>query len=115
MHCALKLSISCCPSGPVSNAEPSLCYAVEHVDTNCLGEDEGEDAGVELLSPNTSMAVDNFGALCEIYFNARRAIMKIEPYDMFTNNVNTMTVNREWALCAGANAENLMKWWRGLS
>ena len=117
LRCALKLSMSCCPFGPVSNAEPSLCYTVEHVDTNCLDEDEDEDedVGVKSLSPNTSMAVDNFGALCETYFNTCRAIMKTEPYDIFAKNVNTMTVNEEWASCAGANAENLLKWWHGLS
>ena len=66
LHCALKLGMCCCPFGPTSNAEPSLCYSVEYVDTNSL--DEDEDDHVEPSRPKSSTAVKDFRALCKEYF-----------------------------------------------
>ena len=66
LRCALKLGMCCCPFAPVSNAEPSLCYSVEHVDTNSLEEDS--DDHEDSSTPEHPKGVEGFRARCKEYF-----------------------------------------------
>ena len=110
LHCALKLGLCCCPFGPTSNAEPSLCYSVEYVDTNSLNEDEGEDDYVEPSRPKNSTAIKDFHKLCEGYFK----IFQQQATGISIPHTDTKpkNVTEEWAIEAGVNARSLLKWWQ---
>ena len=113
LHCALKLGMCCCPFGPVSNAEPSLCYSVEYVERNCLDEDEDDHVG----EPTTSMGVEDFRGLCKEYFEKCSKIANIVPYD---DGFGKPLLWRQEAAqaaagLAGTNAQSLLRWWQDLA
>ena len=109
LHCALKLSMSCCPFGPVSNGDPTLCYTAVDVDTHCLGEGEDQDDDVNSLSPNKSNAVHNFKELCENYYlRCKSKFCMSEPEDdpeLFTKHKGDRLW---WAKC---NQNRFFEWW----
>ena len=113
LHCALQLGMCCCPFGPMSNAEPFLCYSVEHVDTNSLEEDE--DDHVEPSRPKNSTAIDDFRALCKDYFEICKETTNISPYEEHVGATPANIVTTDWANLAGINAQSLLRWWQGLS
>ena len=106
LHCALKLGMYCCPFGPVSNAEPQLCYAVEHVEGAGLLDD---DDMVDPLpgSPTSAQPVEEFRELCKDYFVQIARIARIVPHD----DRLTGAVSQEWAGRAWQNARCLLDWW----
>ena len=111
LHCALKLGMCSCPFGPVSNAEPSLCYSVEYVERTVLEEDEDDHVG----EPTTARGVEDFRGLCKEYFEKCSSDANIVPYVADDASGPSMkTVTEEWAELAGNNALSLRRWWQGM-
>lgn len=69
LHCAMKLAMCCCiPFRPVSDADPDLCYSIEHIDDAAgLLEDHGKPLSGS-PPPISKQHAENCKTLYEHYF-----------------------------------------------